>query len=131
VPVENLEPTLCAVVCVPQVWQPELRPGHGSSFGLGRIQRSGRVSPAQPGPGGLYVSSAPVVTADSKAASAQPSTVPLGMAVVKMFHCGKLPLSTQPSGDYHVVEPDDAANWQLRLQVQFTFPKQPTTGDIA
>jgi hypothetical protein len=117
VPVENWEPTLCAVVCVPQVWQPELRPGHGSSFGLGHIQRSGGVSPAQPGPGGLYVSSAPVVTADSKAASAQPSTVPLGMAVVKIAHRGKLPLNTQLGGDYHVVEPDDAANWQLRVQV--------------
>lgn len=31
--------------------------------------------------------------------------------------------NTQLGGYYNVVKPDDAANWQLRVQVQFMFPK--------
>jgi hypothetical protein len=36
---------------------------------------------------------------------------------------GKLPVNTQLSGYYNVVRPDGGPNWQLRLQVQFMFPK--------
>ncbi|MBL8526252.1 MAG: hypothetical protein JNL68_01065 [Burkholderiales bacterium] len=49
--------------------------------------------------------------------------VPLGGGVGKIFHIGKLPVNTQLSAYYNVVHPDDGANWQLRLQVQFLFPK--------
>jgi hypothetical protein len=34
------------------------------------------------------------------------------------------PLINIPLGGYYnVVHPDNAANWQLRVQVQFMFPK--------
>lgn len=49
--------------------------------------------------------------------------VPLGGGIGKIFHIGKLPVNTQLSAYYNVVHPDDGANWQLRLQVQFLFPK--------
>ena len=39
------------------------------------------------------------------------------------FHLGKLPVNTQLSAYYNVVRPDDAANWQIRFQVQLMFPK--------
>ena len=74
-------------------------------------------------PGGLYLTTSPIVTANWEADSDQRWTVPLGGGVGKIFHLGKLPVNTQFGAYYNVVHPDDGANWQLRLQVQFLFPK--------
>jgi hypothetical protein len=74
-------------------------------------------------PGGTYISSAPIITADWKAESSQRWTVPFGAAVGHIFHFGRLPVNTQLGAYYNVVHPDNGANWQLRLQVQFMFPK--------
>ena len=74
-------------------------------------------------PGGFYLTSAPVITANWKADSDQRWTVPLGGGVGKIFHIGKFPVNSQLSAYYNVVKPDDAANWQIRFQVQFMFPK--------
>jgi len=41
----------------------------------------------------------------------------------KIFHLGKLPVDTQISGYYNVIRPDTGVNWQVRAQVQLTFPK--------
>jgi hypothetical protein len=73
--------------------------------------------------GGLYLTSAPIATVDWKADSGEQWTVPLGGGVGKIFHLGKLPVNTQLSAYYNVVHPDNGANWQLRAQVQFMFPK--------
>ena len=72
--------------------------------------------------GGLYLTSAPILTVDWKADGEQ-WTVPLGGGVGKIFHLGRLPVNTQLSGYYNVVAPDYAANWQIRAQVQLMFPK--------
>jgi hypothetical protein len=74
-------------------------------------------------PGGTYLVSAPLITANWKADSGQQWTVPLGFGVGHIFHLGKLPLNTQISGYYNVVHPDYGANWQLRAQIQVMFPK--------
>jgi hypothetical protein len=74
-------------------------------------------------PGGTYVTSAPIVTADWKADSGQRWTVPLGLGVGHIFHLGRLPVNTQVGGYYNVVHPDNGPNWQLRFQVQLMFPK--------
>jgi len=74
-------------------------------------------------PGGLYLTSSPIITANWKAEDSQRWTVPLGGGVGKIFHIGKLPVNTQLSAYYNVVTPDDGANWQIRAQVQFMFPK--------
>ena len=50
-------------------------------------------------------------------------TVPLGGGIGKIFDLGKLPVNTQLSADYNVVKPDIGANWQIRVQAQFMFPK--------
>ena len=50
-------------------------------------------------------------------------TVPLGGGVGKIFHLGRLPVNTQLSAYYNVVQPDNGANWQIRAQVQLMFPK--------
>lgn len=73
--------------------------------------------------GGLYLTSAPILTIEWKADSGQRWTVPLGGGVGKIFHLGKLPVNAQLSAYYNVVRPDFAANWQIRAQVQLMFPK--------
>jgi hypothetical protein len=74
-------------------------------------------------PGGTYLTTAPIVTADWKADSDQRWTVPLGGGIGHIFHLGRLPVNTQASAYYNVVHPDGGANWQLRLQVQLMFLK--------
>jgi len=74
-------------------------------------------------PGGLYLTTSPILTVNWKADSGQQWTVPLGGGVGKIFHVGKLPVNTQIGAYYNVVHPDNGANWQLRAQVQFMFPK--------
>ena len=74
-------------------------------------------------PGGTYLTSAPIVTANWKADSNQQWTVPLGGGIGHIFHLGKLPMNTQLSAYSNVVHPDNGPDWQLRVQVQFLFPK--------
>jgi len=74
-------------------------------------------------PEGFYLTSAPIATVNWKAEGGQKWTVPLGGGIGRIFHLDKLPVNTQLSAYYNVVRPDDAANWQLRVQVQFMFPK--------
>jgi hypothetical protein len=73
--------------------------------------------------GGAYVTSSPIITANWEARGSQQWTVPMGGGVGKLFKIGRLPVNTQISGYYNVVRPDFAANWQIRAQVQFMFPK--------
>ena len=73
--------------------------------------------------GGLYLVSGPILTVDWKADSGQQWTVPLGGGIGKIFHIGRLPVNTTLQAYYNVVHPDNGANWQLRAQVQFMFPK--------
>ena len=73
--------------------------------------------------GGLYLTSAPILTVNWKADSGDQWTVPLGGGVGKIFHLGKLPVNTQLSAYYNVVTPDYGADWQIRAQVQLMFPK--------
>jgi hypothetical protein len=74
-------------------------------------------------PGGLYLVSSPILTVDWRAESSQQWTVPLGGGIGKIFHLGKLPVNTTLQAYYNVVHPDNGADWQLRAQVQFMFPK--------
>lgn len=73
--------------------------------------------------GGTYLTSAPVLTVNWKAENSQQWTLPLGGGVGKIFHIGKLPVNAQVSAYYNVVRPDYGANWQVRAQMQFMFPK--------
>ena len=194
----NSEWNVITRTVLPLIWQPPAMPGQDDTFGLGDLQFSAFLSPAQPHgliwgvgtvvqaptdtqglgnknwglgatgvlvkmekgspwvygalfnnvwsmtgnkrggsynnfllqpflnynfPGGLYLTTSPIVTANWNADSDQRWTVPLGGGIGKIFHLGKLPVNTQIGGYYNVVHPDDAADWQLRVQVQFMFPK--------
>ncbi|MGH8628169.1 MAG: neuromedin U [Gammaproteobacteria bacterium] len=74
-------------------------------------------------PGGVYLTSSPLITANWEAPSDQKWTVPLGGGVGKIFRLGKLPVNGQLSAYYNVVRPDNGATWSLRVQLQFLFPK--------
>lgn len=72
---------------------------------------------------GMYVTSAPIITADWEADSDNQWTVPLGGGIGKIVRVEKLPLNLQAQLFYNVVTPDYGPNWTLRLQVQLMLPK--------
>ena len=76
-------------------------------------------------PKGWYVASAPIITADWEADADDTWTVPVGGGFGRIMKFGKQPVNLQAQAFYNVVKPDDdaTADWTLRLQVQFLFPK--------
>ncbi len=74
--------------------------------------------------GGWYATTAPIITANWEADSDHKWTVPLGGGFGKIFKIGKQPVNAQLSLYNNVVTPDDfGAQWQVRAQLQFLFPK--------
>jgi len=86
-------------------------------------------------PDGWYLTSSPIVTANWKAdKGGDVWTVPLGGGFGKLFRLGqilplegdplaKLPINTQLAAYGNVATPEFGPKWQLRLQIQFLFPK--------
>ena len=74
-------------------------------------------------PGGTYINSVPLITANWEASSGNKWTVPLGAGVGHIFHLGRLPVNAQLGAYSNIVRPDNGPTWQLRAQVQFMFPK--------
>jgi hypothetical protein len=56
--------------------------------------------------GGVYLTSAPILTVDWNAESGQKWVVPISGGIGKIFHFGRLPVNTQLSGYYNVVRGD-------------------------
>jgi len=75
-------------------------------------------------PGGWYLTSSPILTADWKADKAGDVwTVPLGAGVGKLLRVGTLPVNVQIGAYGNVAKPEFGPDWQLRFQIQFLFPK--------
>ena len=72
---------------------------------------------------GLYLSSAPIITANWEAPSGQQWTVPFGGGVGKVFRLGSMPVDGQVQAFVNAIKPDAAGNWSLRLQFKMLFPK--------
>jgi hypothetical protein len=84
---------------------------------------------------GWYLVSAPILTANWDAAKGNQWTVPLGLGGGRTFRLralpggdnlgelGKLPVNVSLQAYANAVKPDFAADWQLRFQIQFLFPK--------
>ena len=73
---------------------------------------------------GWFISSVPIITANWEADNDHRWTVPLGLGVGRAMKFGKIPGSAQIHAYYNAVTPDDyGENWQLRVQVQFLFPR--------
>jgi len=73
--------------------------------------------------GGLYLTAAPIITADWKADDGDRWTVPLGGGVGKIVRFGRLPVNFQTQAFYNVEKPEFGADWTWRLQAQLMFPK--------
>jgi hypothetical protein len=71
---------------------------------------------------GWYLTSGPIMTANWKAPSGDKWTVPVGGGVGKLFKLDKLPINTSLQAYYNAERPQNAADWQLRFQVQFLLP---------
>jgi hypothetical protein len=71
---------------------------------------------------GWYLTSAPIITADWKAASGQQWVVPFGAGGGKIVRFGKLPVNFNLSAYYNVVHPDIGPLWQLRFAAIVLLP---------
>jgi hypothetical protein len=80
-------------------------------------------------PHGLYLVTAPIITANWKADSDNRWVVPVGGGIGKIVKLGKLPLNVQLSAYDNVVTPKQfGADWQLRAQVQILLPSSMLKG---
>ena len=73
--------------------------------------------------GGWYLTSSPIITANWKAGHGDRWTVPIGGGFGRVFKIGSQPVNMQLAAYYNVAKPTGAADWQIRAQVQFLFPK--------
>ena len=74
--------------------------------------------------GGWYLTSSPLITANWEADNDNKWTVPLGGGFGRVFRVGEQNLNAQMQAFYNVENPDDfGPEWQLRMQLQFLFPK--------
>jgi len=70
------------------------------------------------------LTSAPIITANWEADSDNRWIVPFGGGAGKIFKIGNQPVNAQLSAYYNVETPDSfGADWQMRAQIQFMFPK--------
>ncbi len=74
-------------------------------------------------PGGWYLTSSPIVTANWVARPGQQWTVPFGGGFGRVFRIGDQPVNGSIAAYYNVVRPHEGARWQLRAQLAFLFPK--------
>jgi hypothetical protein len=74
-------------------------------------------------PGGWFLTSSPIITANWESDNDQRWTVPLGGGAGKLFFIGRQPVNVSVQGFYNVEKPDFQADWTLRLNVQFLFPR--------
>ena len=73
---------------------------------------------------GWYLVSSPIATANWEADRSKDIwTVPVGGGVGRLFRLGKLPINASLQAFDYVEKPEFGADWELRAQVQFLFPK--------
>jgi hypothetical protein len=74
-------------------------------------------------PGGWYLISDIIITANWDAPSSQRWTVPLGGGVGKLFKIGNQPINCRLEAYYNIEAPDTAPDWSTSFTIQFLFPK--------
>ncbi len=72
---------------------------------------------------GWYLTSAPIMTANWNAESGNRWTVPIGGGFGKIFKMGTQNVNAQVQAFYNLEKPENAPDWQLRLQFQLLYPK--------
>jgi hypothetical protein len=74
-------------------------------------------------PGGWYLTSSPVITANWTADSSQRWNVPIGGGAGKIFKIGGQPINASLQAYDNVEHPSGGPSWSIRFQVQFLFPR--------
>jgi hypothetical protein len=74
-------------------------------------------------PDSWYLTSVPIITANWEASSSNRWTIPLGGGFGKIFRIGKQPMNASMQAFYNIERPEYGADWTLRVQLQFLFPK--------
>ena len=74
-------------------------------------------------PGGWYLITDMIITANWNADSGQRWTVPLGGGIGKLFKIGNQPINSRIEAYYNVEKPDAGPDWQTVFTFQFLFPK--------
>jgi hypothetical protein len=74
-------------------------------------------------PGGWYLISDIIITANWNADSDQRWTVPLGGGVGKLWKIGGQAINTRVEAYYNIEKPESAPEWQWGFTIQFLFPK--------
>jgi len=75
-------------------------------------------------PGGWYLSTSPILTANWNANHRDMWTVPMGGGIGKIVKVGgKLPVNLKLAAYDNVCTPRNASDWQLQFQIQILLPK--------
>jgi hypothetical protein len=73
--------------------------------------------------GGWFLTYSPIIMADWTAPSGQQWTVPVGGGFGRVFKIEGQAYNASISGYYNAVHPNNAADWQLRVQFALLFPR--------
>lgn len=73
---------------------------------------------------GLYLTTSPLMKFDWLARAGRQVLLPVGGGFGKIFHVGELPLTIEAHAYYNALKRDFDGDWQVRLQIQFLFPKK-------
>jgi hypothetical protein len=74
-------------------------------------------------PGGWYLVSSPIMTANWSASSSQRWSIPIGGGVGKIFKIGGQPMNASLQAFDYVAHPSFAPRWAIRFQIQLLFPR--------
>jgi hypothetical protein len=72
---------------------------------------------------GLYLTSSPIIKINWLARPEHQILLPVGGGIGKVLHLGKMPVNAEIAAYYNVMRRELDADWQLRLQLQFVFPR--------
>jgi hypothetical protein len=75
-------------------------------------------------PGGWYLTTTPMMTANWRTSSSERWTIPVGGGAGKVFSVGKQAMRAQLQGFYYAEKPTGGPEWALMLTVQFVFPRK-------
>ena len=74
-------------------------------------------------PGGWFLVSAPIITANWEASSDDRWVVPIGGGGGRVLRIGAQPVTAVAQAFYNVEKPDFGPDWSLRVNLNFLFPK--------
>lgn len=74
-------------------------------------------------PGGWYLVSSPIVTADWTATSGNRWNVPVGGGIGKIFRIGSQPMNASLQAFDYPIHTSFGPSWAVRFQLQFLFPR--------